>query len=145
MSGASDAASLQEDLDRLVASENKWKMQFHPQKCNVLRLTHTKSPMIDQYRLHILQTETDIKCLGVTVNNKLNWNNHIDNLCGKANRSLAFRHPNFNISQTNMKANSYTTLVRPELEYAAAVWDPYKRKVLSTRDGPETCCSLCVQ
>ena len=28
MSGASDAASLQEDLDRLAAWENKWKMQF---------------------------------------------------------------------------------------------------------------------
>ena len=40
MSGASDAASLQEDLDHLAAWENKWLMQFHPQKmqCSSLNL-----------------------------------------------------------------------------------------------------------
>ena len=67
-------------------------MQFHPQKCSVLRLTRKKSPLIHQYQLHghILQTETDSKYLRVTVNNKLNWNNHIKNVCSKANRSLAF-------------------------------------------------------
>ena len=43
MSGASDAASLQEDLDRLATWENKWIMQFHPQKCSVFRLTRKKS------------------------------------------------------------------------------------------------------
>ena len=105
-------------------------MQSHPQKCSVLRLTRKKSPLIHQYQLHghILQTETDSKYLGVTVNNKLNWNNHIDNICSKANRSLAFLRHNFKISQTHIKANTYTTLVRPQLEYAASVWDPWTKK-----------------
>ena len=127
MTGANDAASLQRDLDRLAAWEMKWKMQFHPDKCSVLRLFRKQSPQINQYQLHghILKTETDSKYLGVTINNKMCWNNHIDNICSKANRSLAFLRRNLQISQTHIKASTYTTLVRPQLEYAAAVWDPY--------------------
>ena len=62
------------------------------------------------------------------MNSKLNWNNHIDNVCSKANRSLAFLRRNFKISQSHIKSNTYTTLVRPQLEYAASVWDPWTKK-----------------
>ena len=47
------------------------------------------------------------------------------NICSNANGSLAFLRRNLKIAQTHIKANTYTTLVRPQLEYAAAVWDPY--------------------
>ena len=29
------------------------------------------------------------------------------------------------LGQRHIKANAYTTLVRPQLEYAASIWDPY--------------------
>ena len=46
-------------------------------------------------------------------------------LCTKANSSIGFLRRNFQISQQHIKSNVYTTLVRPQVEYAAAVWDPY--------------------
>ena len=54
--------------------------------------------------------------------------NHIDNVCSKANRSLAFLRRNCKISQTQIKTNTYTTLARPQLEYAALVLDPWTKK-----------------
>ena len=125
----SDATSLQRDLDSLVAGEEKWQMKFHPKKCSVLRITRRQKSIIHQYQLHghILDTETNSKYLGVTINNKLCWNNHINNICKKANSSLAFLRRNLQIFQTHIKANAYTTLVRPQLEYVAAVWDPYTK------------------
>jgi hypothetical protein len=33
-SGNTDAEYLQEDLDKLAEWEGKWKMAFHPDKCN---------------------------------------------------------------------------------------------------------------
>jgi hypothetical protein len=33
-----DADYLQEDLDKLAEWEGKWKITFHPDKCNVLRI-----------------------------------------------------------------------------------------------------------
>ena len=127
MTSTNDAASLQRDLDNLASWEKKWQMQFHPQKCSILRITRKKTTQIHDYQLHghILKSENSSKYLGVTIDNKLCWNDHIDNICNKANGSLAFLRRNLKISQTHIKANTYTTLVRPQLEYAAAVWDPY--------------------
>ena len=34
---------LQEDLDNLQAWSEKWLLKFHPEKCHVLKLVHTKS------------------------------------------------------------------------------------------------------
>ena len=123
MTSENDAASLQQDLDRLASWEKKWQIQFHPQKCSVLRISRSKSPKFFQYHLHghILQSETNSKYLGITINNKLSWNNHIDNVCKKANNSLAFLCRNLQISQQHIKAKAYTTLIRPQLEYAVAV------------------------
>jgi hypothetical protein len=36
-----DADYLQEDLDKLAEWEGKWKMAFHPDKCNVLTPSHS--------------------------------------------------------------------------------------------------------
>ena len=129
MTGENDAASLQQDLDKLAAWEEKWQMKFHPDKCSVLRITRSKSPKIFNYTLHnhTLESESSTKYLGVTIDNKLNWNSHIDNVTKKANASLAFLRRNLQISQRHIKANAYTTLVRPQLEYACPVWDPYTK------------------
>ena len=39
-----DAHRLQRDLDRLGEWEEKWQMEFHPDKCQVLRVTKKTSP-----------------------------------------------------------------------------------------------------
>ena len=124
-----DSKQLQEDLNKLAAWEEKWKMKFHPNKCSVLRITRKKAPAIHNYQLHghTLQPETNSKYLGLIINEKLSWNNHIDSVCKKGNSSLAFLRRNLQISQQHIKANAYTTLVRPQLEYGAAIWDPYTK------------------
>ena len=91
MTGERDATSLQQDLDHLADWEEKCQMKFHPQKCSVLRITRNKFTKIFNYQLHghTLKSETDSKYLGVTINDKHFWNNHIDNICNKANSSIA--------------------------------------------------------
>ena len=105
-------------------------MKFHPDKCSVLRVTRSRTPKIHDYKLHqhTLKAEDKTKDLGVTIDSKLCWNSHIDNVTKKANSSLAFLRRNLQISQKHIKANAYTTLVRPQLEYAASVWDPYTKE-----------------
>jgi hypothetical protein len=129
MTGENDAASLQHDLDKLAAWEDKWQMKFHPDKCSILRITRSKTPLMYNYQLHghVLKSETNSKYLGVTIDNKLCWNTHISNICRKANSSLAFLRRNLQINQQQIKSSAYTTLVRPQLEYAAAIWDPYTK------------------
>ena len=49
MTSTNDAASLQKDLDNLASWEKKWQMQFHPQKCSVLRIKRKKTTQIHDY------------------------------------------------------------------------------------------------
>ena len=44
-----DCTTLQNDLDKLGIWEFKWKMAFHPDKCNVLSISKSKNPIKFNY------------------------------------------------------------------------------------------------
>ena len=123
----SDCETLQKDLNTLGIWENTWKMAFHPDKCNVMSISRNKNPFVYNYTLHghILEHVDKAKYLGVTIQSDLKWHSHINNICNKANSTLGFLRRNLNISSTSVKEQAYKSLVRPSLEYACSVWDPY--------------------
>jgi hypothetical protein len=82
-----DASTLQEDLNKLGQWENEWCMKFHPDKCNVLRVTNKTKKTEANYHLH---GQTSAKYLGLTITNKLQWDQHINNITAKANKTLGF-------------------------------------------------------
>jgi len=59
--------------------------------------------------------------------NNLSWNIHIDKITKKANSILGFLRRNLRISNTSVKSNPYTSLVRPHLEYCSSVWSWYTK------------------
>ena len=91
-----DQLTLQEDLDTLAAWEQNRGMNFHPQKCNVLRVSRAKSPMTFSYRLKgtVLAEAATSKFLGVDLQNNLCWNQHISRVTKKANSMLGFLRRN---------------------------------------------------
>ena len=40
-----DCLQLQKDLDALTKWENEWSMEFHPDKCKLLRITNKLTPI----------------------------------------------------------------------------------------------------
>ena len=106
-----------------------------PDKCNVLRITQARSPVIFDYSLknQILEAETQSKYLGVYISSNLSWNRHIDRIVKKGNSMIGFLQRNLRVSNRDTKASAYFTLVLPNIEYCASVWNPYtdqgKRKI----------------
>ena len=47
-----DVAILQKDLDTLQRWETKNKMEFHPGKCQVIRVTNKVGPILGSYNIH---------------------------------------------------------------------------------------------
>jgi len=58
----------------------------------------------------------------------LDWDDHISNICSKANSALGFLRSNLKISSPTLKEKAYKAFVRPILEYSASVWDPYEQQ-----------------
>ena len=52
---------------------------------------------------------------------------YISTICSKANNTISFLKRNINISNKSIKEKAYVSLVRPTLEYASSVWDPYQQ------------------
>ena len=122
-----DVAIMQEDLNKLSEWEDLWGMRFHPDKCEHIIITRKRKPYISSYTLrgHQLKTVDKTKYLGVNITSKLEWKEHIDKVTSKANKTLGFLRRNIRSAPQETKEAAYKTLVRPQLEYCAAVWDPH--------------------
>ena len=112
--------------------ERKWKMEFHPKKCQVIRITNKTKPIESNYQLHnqVLENTDKAKYLGVTIDSKLTWKDQQKTMCQKANNTLAFLKRNTDKCPMHVKDKCYKALVKPVLEYGACVWDPhYKNQI----------------
>ena len=58
----------------------------------------------------------------------LSWNSHIENITVHANRTLGFVKRNIKTKKQEIQTIAYNTLVRPQVEYASAVWSPYMKE-----------------
>lgn len=131
---ANDQLSLQRDLDALVEWSKKWGMKFNAKKCESIRMCRKRNPLTRMYTIsgQILQEVSSARYLGVNITNKLDWSRHVALTTKKANGTLAFLRRNLKTCPRKIKENAFTTLVRPVLEYGAAVWDPRLSKDIAS-------------
>ena len=54
-------------------------------------------------------------------------NPHIEAVTKKANNTVSFLRRNLSTYAKDVKETCYKSLVRPQLEYAASVWDPHTK------------------
>ena len=108
---------LQKDLDTLVKWSKTWGMMFNIKKCNIISITNatktrstTSTPWITS-----LSTPLTHVCLGVTVNSRLRWNQHIDQISAAANRMLGFLRCTLYRCPQHLKEKTYKAIVRPKL------------------------------
>ena len=126
---STDANILQNDLHALEKWEQDWSMEFNSDKCEVLRITPKRNPVIFPYKLHNkeLNVTNAAKYLGVTISKDLNWSPHINNITGKAKNTLRFIKINIKTSNTKVKEMAYNTYVRPQLEYCSTIWNLWQK------------------
>ena len=118
---------LQQDIDTLCFWQNQWLMKFNTKKCFSMTITHKLTPATFTYDMGgvPLQSTDSHTYLGVLLNSKLNWNQHINKTTTKANKTLGLLRRNFHHCSTSVKSTTYKTLVCPQLEYCCTIWDPH--------------------
>ncbi len=87
---------------------------------------------MDEY---ILKEVNNKNYLGVTLQDKLNWNKHIQNICAKASSTLGVLRRNMGNCPRAVKERCYKTLERPAVEYSSTVWDPHTSQNIEKLEG----------
>ena len=67
-----------------------WQLNSNITKCYDLGITSKVVPFSHNYLTNdtVIAKSASIKYLGVTITHNLNWNQHCDNICSKANSTL---------------------------------------------------------
>jgi hypothetical protein len=114
-------------VDKLTANEG---LSFSPHKTAVVSFTNKRKleglgPLtLRGMQLHMLQ---EVKYLGVSLDSKLSWNQHVLKTARKAQTTFAvIRHTCGKIwgLRPNMVYWLYTRVIRPSVHYGALVWWP---------------------
>lgn len=118
---------LQSDLDRLYDWSVANKLHLNIGKCKIMTFYRNKDPYFHNYTIghHKLERVTSFKDLGVILDSKMTFNDHINATIAKANSMLGFvRRTTKDFTNPLTIKNLYCSLVRSNLEYAAIIWDP---------------------
>ena len=126
-----DCEDLQEDIKAMQLWSEKWLLCFHPDKCKCMRIGKSDIDLFayklkdDGKAMEFSKFEKDI---GVVIDNKLTFENHINEKVNKANSVMGVIRRTFEFLDTKTFRLLYTAMVRPHIEYANQVWCPYLKK-----------------
>jgi hypothetical protein len=128
-----DSEKLQQDINQLEKWSKEWLLKFHPNKCKVLRLGRKPSTfaytMTDNNGEKITLEDTSMeKDLGVKIDNKLKFDEHIQSAAAKANQIVGLIRRSFTFIDVKTFPLLYRSLVRPHLEYGNVIWSPKYNK-----------------
>lgn len=123
-----DCCALQEDLNIVLDWCGRNGMQVNISKCKVISYSRQRSPFFFPYRLDSEQLERvdKIRDLGVVIDSKVRFNEHISTVTAKSYALLGFiRRNTAAFDDVYALKTLFCSLVRSTLEYAVQVWAPY--------------------
>lgn len=125
-----DLKLLQEDLNRAAKWVDDNFMSLNVNKCKSVCFSRKKSK-VDLSKLTLkgqpLLVESEYKYLGVILDSKLDWDQQVSKVVKSGTQTINFIYRNLKGTDCKVKLIAYMTLIRPILEYATAVWDPYTK------------------
>ena len=107
-----------------------WQLNLAPEKCSVLKISLTKPPLNPERRFYILNGRQINECsyirdLGVLIDNRLNFGEHISNTKRTALIRAKLILKCFQSRNKELLIKAFITYVRPLLEYCSPVWSPH--------------------
>ena len=115
-----DVKQLQNDIDNVLKWTEKWGMQFNTVKCVQMTVTNKRKPLKTQYYLgnERMTLKDSVKYLGITIDKKLTFAQHIKEKCKNATNVLNMLRRNLYFAPKRVKIKAYNSCVLPILEYA---------------------------
>ena len=112
------------DLDKLSSWFKANKLSLNAVKTNFIVFGHKKIPRDLNLVLdgNVLDRTDCVKFLGIYVDEKLTWNNHLNYISGKISRSLGMISRVCRILPVDILKTLYYSMIYPYLLYCCIVW-----------------------
>ncbi|KAH9633748.1 hypothetical protein HF086_011047 [Spodoptera exigua] len=128
---SADCEALQRDIDAVGDWSSENRLPFNIEKCKTISFSRKRQLINAAYTLSdaALQRVSDIRDLGLQLDSRLNFHDHVTAICKKANKMLGF------VMRTSSEFNNlgvatvlYNAYIRSKLEYGGIVWAPSEEK-----------------
>ena len=122
---------LQEDLDKVYNWCNLNKMEMNINKCKTLSFCRGSPSFTHAYRIGGIELEnvSHMRDLGVVMDQRCDFKYHMDQMTVAAHIALGFmKRRAKEFKDPYVTRAIYISLVRPKLEYASIVWNPWTQE-----------------
>ena len=128
-----DYNMLQKDINAIASSLHMKQLSLNEDKCCYLFISRKRSQSIQPPSLTVdsnpLKRVQSYKYLGVLITADLTWSAHLQVISTKTRKLLGMFYRRFYSNSTsNTMLKLYKSFIRPNLEYAAVLWDVYHSK-----------------
>ena len=100
------------------------KLSVNAKKTNFMMFTN-RNVDIEQFHIKLAGSEIkhvpSLKFLGITIDNKLTWKNHLDIICNKLSRNVGVLY-RIKMLPTNILRMIYNAIIAPFLDYGISIW-----------------------
>ena len=135
---ASDVNPLEGKLDEDLQHVMKWaddnKLKMNTRKTQLLLLSRKRreremSKVRVSMNNEVIERSRSVKCLGVKLDDGLNWREQVQSVRGKCFAGLAKLRRLRDVLPPKTKKQIYSTLVQPHLDYCSVVWQECSREL----------------
>jgi hypothetical protein len=140
-----DVPSLQHKLQGEVDNVFRWytnnKLTLGLDKCTTMVINNDVNRSVENFEIHMANTIlTQVKSmtyLGVTIDEKLKWKQHVLNVIKKGNINNARLRRVTKLLPLDTKINIHKALTEPAIDYSATVWGSFSSDIKKCIDRLE--------
>jgi hypothetical protein len=125
--GVEDCIKLQSDVDALQVYCASNQLYLNIDKCNIISYTRNKNKIIYVYKIGgvNIKRKTEMRDLGIVLDEKLNFVAHFDHVVSRAFGTLGFIFRNTRVFRDpRTLIVLFNSLIRSLLEFGSTVWNP---------------------
>jgi hypothetical protein len=124
-----DVKSVENALQGAIDNVSEWykcnKLTLNVKKSNIM-IIHRKKHLDDKINVNIngtALTQIDsVKYLGLCIDNKLQWNTHVNNVCKSITKKLGMMNRTSKYVEENTREQIYKSFIQPSFDYADTIW-----------------------
>jgi hypothetical protein len=123
-------AEFQAGLDEFCQWCSDWQLSIAPSKCCAFHIrrysNRTQGKIYYKLNRYVLPVVSEIKDLGVLINNQISFSTHIRGVVGKAKQRIYLLFKCFNSRNKSLLLKAYISYILPLFDYCSSIWSPSK-------------------